>query len=72
MSLEDCKRVARAALAAATDDQQGNQKYAVIVIVRQIDEGNPIDVVTNITSGKASVLETLKIASDGIRGPLLI
>jgi pyridoxine/pyridoxamine 5'-phosphate oxidase len=71
MSLEDCQRVARAALAAARADSQGKE-FAVIVIVKQLDEGSPIDVVTNITSGKATVLDTIKIATDGIRGPLLI
>lgn len=47
----------------------GKKQYAIAVVIREIpDAGMPINVATNVTSGKAHVLKLLDEARDVLRG----
>lgn len=72
MSTEKTRQIGEAAVKAAEAEFAGTP-YAVIVIVRQLpDAGMPINVATNITSGKPDVLRIMEEARAAVRGPLVI
>lgn len=72
MSVDDVRRIGEAAVKAAEAQFEG-KPYAVIVVVRELpDSGMPVNVATNITSGKRDVLGILEEARNAVRGPLII
>lgn len=72
MSLEKVRAIGEAAVKAAEAKFDG-KPYAVVVIVRELpDAGMPINVATNITSGKTDVLRTIDEARAAVRGPLIV
>ena len=69
---EKTRKIGEAAVKAAEAEFEG-KPYAVIVIVRQLpDAGMPINVATNITSGKPDVLRIMEEARVAVRGPLIV
>ena len=69
---EKTQKIGQAAVKAAESLFEG-KPYAVIVIVRELpDAGMPINVATNITSGKPDVLRVMEEARAAVRGPLIV
>lgn len=68
MSRDDVRRIGEAAVKAAERQFLGKQ-YALVVIVGEVGtSGSPINVATNITSGKEHVLRLLQEGLHVVRG----
>ncbi len=66
MSIEDARRVTKAAIDAATR-AMGNQQLVVVVVVREIG-GTGVNVGSNVVGGRENMLRVLKEGEDALKG----
>jgi hypothetical protein len=71
VSRDDVRRIGEVAVRAAEAEFRGGH-FAIVVIVRELPwAGMPINVATNVSSGKDDVLRVVEEGVTALRGPLL-
>lgn len=66
MSIDDIRRVTKAAIDAATR-AMGNEQLAVVVVVREIG-GTTVNVGSNLVGGKQNMIRVLQEGADALKG----
>jgi hypothetical protein len=66
MSRDDIRRIGTAARKAGEASFAG-KSYALIVIVRELDEGAQLHIETNVVGDRPAVMQILKESSNAVR-----